>query len=156
MRLKESPEQLKLLRAASRKGRLTGVLTALDVLGHTAWRVNDRVLDVATALWEAGGGVADIPARTDVEVPEMPTGDDVTPFERRSVVVQRRKAEKQNRELHALRCDVNYKLEIANAVRIFIGQNVFLTPMIRSLNRSRFTFRTRSISAGARTRFRRT
>ena len=39
------------------------------------------------------------------------------PAEMRAYMQERRRVEKLNRELHALRCDANYKLEIAKAVR---------------------------------------
>ncbi|CAG9461105.1 unnamed protein product [Pedinophyceae sp. YPF-701] len=38
---------------------------AVNVLSCTKWRINRLVLDVAEALWNAGGGVAKLPRRSD-------------------------------------------------------------------------------------------
>ena len=101
------------------------------------------MLEVATHIWNQGGDFASIPSRKDFELPtppvrpesalgsagdEVSTGSDGTtvtktakntyPAEMRAYMQERRRVEKLNRELHALRCDANYKLEIAKAVRV--------------------------------------
>jgi len=43
MRVRENPEQLQELRKANHKGQLDRVLAALDALGMTEWKINQKV-----------------------------------------------------------------------------------------------------------------
>jgi len=158
-----------------------------------------QVLEVATHIWNQGGDFASIPSRKDFELPTPPVrpenalgsaGDEVStdggdgtavaktakntyPAEMRAYMQERRRVEKLNRELHALRCDANYKLEIAKAVRAdalsrtargmgaatscdCVRFSFRWALRCRSLRRRRSTSRIRSISVAARTPFRRT
>ncbi|KCV68407.1 hypothetical protein H696_04702 [Fonticula alba] len=116
MRIRGSRLQFQMLRAASYAGQLTEVLAALDVLGQTRWRINTRVLDVASAVWNNGGGVAAIPDRKDIPLPEMPADmTSLSAMMRRQLTADTRQAIKINRERHALRCSTNYTLEVARA-----------------------------------------
>ena len=67
----------------------------------------------APALAEAGGVAIALPAPS-------AAARNTYPAEMRAYMQERRRVEKLNRELHALRCDANYKLEIAKAVRTAI------------------------------------
>ncbi|GAB0495019.1 hypothetical protein MMPV_006316 [Pyropia vietnamensis] len=58
------------LREALFAADLGPVLDGLNALSSQGWRVNQQVLDVATALWERGGGIAGLVSRENVGVPE--------------------------------------------------------------------------------------
>ena len=47
---------------------------ALDILGSTPWRINQFVLKIAQRLWESGGGMLEMPSRTDLVIPAPPEG----------------------------------------------------------------------------------
>lgn len=49
------------------------VFDALNAIASVPWRINAPVLEVVQRLWEEGGGVADLPPRTDMEAPPPPT-----------------------------------------------------------------------------------
>lgn len=76
MRIRGSRDQRMTLEEADRKmveGRgpgLSQVYDALNALGATGWRINKDVYKVVEAIWAWGGGVCDIPKRSDVEVPQ--------------------------------------------------------------------------------------
>ncbi|KNC76865.1 hypothetical protein SARC_10656, partial [Sphaeroforma arctica JP610] len=93
------------------------VFDALNVLGATPWRINHRVLEVITHIWNEGGNNdLSVPPLASVPLPTPPADkDDVTA----QMVYKRAKKEaiKQNRELHSLRCDAQYKLVIAAKLR---------------------------------------
>lgn len=48
------------------------MFTGLNALGAVPWRINEPVLQVQEAVWAIGGGMGDIPKRTDVPLPEEP------------------------------------------------------------------------------------
>jgi len=48
------------------------VLSAVNVLGATPWRINKRILKVAQALRDQGGNVPGIPRMTKIEPPPVP------------------------------------------------------------------------------------
>jgi DNA-directed RNA polymerase len=105
----------KLQARALAQADLTDVYAALDVLGGTPWTVNDRVFEVAMEAWKAGGGLGELPQRSDVPIPErLPHGGvDASPEDRRRAAMDFRAALKRNAELHSLRCDTTYKLQVA-------------------------------------------
>ena len=109
------------------------VLDALNVLGKTAWVINDPVLRVMEAVWERGGGEAGVPPRANVSDPAwprapyglrfgasraqmlasaIPTREDVSGFIR-----DLNRAKQTNRELHSQRCDFLIKLQVAKEMR---------------------------------------
>lgn len=53
---------------------MENIYQALNALGSTAWKVNQRVLDVVEALWELGGDNCEIPPRFDTKLP--PVGEE--------------------------------------------------------------------------------
>lgn len=62
-------------RVRSRVPRSVPVLQGLDILGAVPWRLNVPVLEVVRTLWENGGGVAGLPARSRLPLPEpLPEG----------------------------------------------------------------------------------
>lgn len=113
MRFKDSVEQNSYLRAASENNGLEVIFAGLDVLGNTAWNINKEVFDVVLQVWNSGEAIADLPPSemTDPE-PERPPPDDI---KAKALYLQRlRKWNSQRSANHSQRCDVNYKLEIAN------------------------------------------
>lgn len=63
-----------------RAGEMPEVLTAINTLQATPWRINRRVYEVLDALWTNGdGGVADLPPRDGYRLPPCPVcGADIT------------------------------------------------------------------------------
>lgn len=61
-------------------GEMPEVLTAVNALQSTPWRVNRKVFEVLDALWTNGdGGVADLPPRDGYRLPPCPVcGADIT------------------------------------------------------------------------------
>lgn len=120
MRFKDSREQEIYLRHASDAGRLELVFAGLDVLGSTPWRINRRVFDVVLEVWNSGERFCKIPpALPDEPEPEKPENYDVD-NKAKMVYLTRQKAWQQAKAAnHSDRCSVNYKVEIARAVRPF-------------------------------------
>lgn len=53
---------------------LSMVYNGVNALQETAWRINERVLNVMEILWERDAGVPGMPAREDLPIPEKPEG----------------------------------------------------------------------------------
>jgi DNA-directed RNA polymerase len=143
-----SAAQMKLL--ADRVGEYDNVFGALNVLGSTGWVINTDILEVVEQVWREkkyagglGGGIANIPPRAELNLPNWPSSEfrlrrerngplyatalpsakEVGEFMR---VLSRTK--QTNRELHSQRCDFAIKLEVAremkNEERIYFPHNV--------------------------------
>ncbi|KAI8852994.1 hypothetical protein BC829DRAFT_414126 [Chytridium lagenaria] len=56
-----NPEHMAYISAADERQHLGHVYHSLDVLGSTAWIVNERVYNVVRQIWNSGEGLADIP-----------------------------------------------------------------------------------------------
>merc|ERR1711871_878062 len=107
MKTKGSPMQLKALQNSD----LSRVYAGLNALNNQSWGINQQVHTVIESLWNDGVGFSDIPSRTDFPIPPKPA--DPSPDE---YVAWKRVAGKtlqKNRDLHSLRCDLGYKLQIA-------------------------------------------
>ncbi|KAK6348875.1 DNA-directed RNA polymerase [Orbilia blumenaviensis] len=116
VRVKDSLEQTMYVKEASKHGNLDRLFTGLDVLGSTAWTINQKVFDVILQVWNTGDKFADIPPtfEKDVNMPEMPppTADAATKAAFK-IAYQEMALIRKNH--HSQRCDVNFKLEIARA-----------------------------------------
>ena len=121
MRFKDSQEQQTYLKHASAMGNVELVYAGLDVLGSTPWQINRRVFDVVLSVWNSGERLSKLPpAVFDTPEPERPDDVDSDP-NARSIYLQRHRAWLQAKaNNHSDRCSVNYKVEIARAVRIFL------------------------------------
>ena len=128
--------------AEGREPRFQPMLNALNVLGRTAWVINEPVLEVMEQVWEEGGGRCDIPPRANIEDPQWPSA----PYGLRFVYGQMQatglpsrvdvsnyihavnRAKAANRELHSQRCDFLIKLQVAREMRgeerIYFPHNV--------------------------------
>ena len=124
MRTKGSERQ----RQALLEAQLPSVFKALDILGSTPWKINRFVLDVAEQAWKNGGGILDLPSRTDLVIPTPPENFIEDPKERRKFQAHQRKVIQQQRDLHGLRCALMYQLEVAqefkNRTAFFFPHNV--------------------------------
>lgn len=118
MRYKDSFEQQSYLRAASEMGNLELVYASLDILGGTPWKINDKVFHVVLQVWNSGKRLGKLPpAVFDKPEPVKPEGVmDVKERTQYSRMVQSYMQDKANN--HSERCNVNYKIEIARAVRV--------------------------------------
>ncbi|KAK4053626.1 DNA-directed RNA polymerase [Microbotryomycetes sp. JL221] len=63
MRTKDSDEQIQYLKQASEANTLDLIFSGLDALGSVSWKVNRKVFDVVTQVWNSGEELADIPAK---------------------------------------------------------------------------------------------
>ena len=118
LRSRVAHEQMRLLKSAD----LDLIYQSLNALSSTEWEVNEPVFDVIRTVWEQGGGVADLPRRLNYPIPSPP--EDVE--DRHAVVQWKRdvaRCRQRNRDLHSLRCDVTYKLQVAKE---FLGQTFYL------------------------------
>jgi DNA-directed RNA polymerase len=119
MRIRGSRLQLEALK----KSDLSEVFAGLNALGATPWRINRPVLEVVEKLWQAGGDIAGLVARADLPVPQFADSIENPDIEGSAstipgtyTVEQKRaiwRARKTNRERHALRCELQYRLETA-------------------------------------------
>lgn len=123
LRYKDDVEQGSYLRAASEDGSLEIVLAGLDVLGSTAWSINGEVFEVMAKVWNMGTDLADMPPAEPVDTePERPNNYD-TDIKARGIYLKRLKHYNLKRAaIYSRRCDINYKLEIANA---YLGERFY-------------------------------
>ncbi|GAA6016999.1 hypothetical protein JCM10207_001452 [Rhodosporidiobolus poonsookiae] len=118
MRTKDSEEQLLYLKQASDNNTLDTVFAGLDTLGSVPWKINRKVFDVVSHVWNEGEAIADIPPKESWQhTPQVEVPDDVEKSPRARETYRRRirKALQERRAAHSTRCDLNYKLEIARA-----------------------------------------
>ncbi|KAM9991663.1 hypothetical protein ACTFIZ_005090 [Dictyostelium cf. discoideum] len=89
------------------------IYRALNILGETPWVINREVYTVIREAWSNGGGIGDIPKRTDFEYPEIPEELLFDHEARKELFKKEQRVKNLNFNLHSLRCDTNYKLEVA-------------------------------------------
>lgn len=122
MRFKDSQEQQQYLKHASLRGNVELVYAGLDVLGSTPWQINRRIFDVVLEVWNAGHRLGKLPpAAYDEPEPEKMPGTE-TDQKARVIFLQRQRQwlmSKANN--HSDRCNVNYKIEIAHYVVLYLG-----------------------------------
>lgn len=110
-------EQKLYTKAAIRCGDFDTVFKGLDVLGKTAWRVNNQVLTVMMEAWNRGIEIANMPPlEPNLEIPAEPDAVE-NPEEHRQWVAAVRVIENNRAGLHSQRCFMNLQLEIARAFR---------------------------------------
>lgn len=124
VRLKEDPVHLGVLHEANANGKMEQLLHGLDVLGQTAWRINEPILRIAIELWNGGTDVATHqrpPADEDFEyrAPETFESKDAL----RAYMLKKTAHAQEKGKAHSTMCDTNYKLEIA---RQFAGIPFYL------------------------------
>ena len=94
------------------------VFRSLNILSKVGWVINSDVLKVAEAVWERGGNELDIPSRTDISLPERVRESERSEVQKdfeneRQFKRASAKIKQKNYDLHSLRCDLGYKLDIA-------------------------------------------
>ena len=122
LRAKNAPEQAAYARAAAINGKVDKVLEGLNNLGNTPWTINKRMLEIITKVWNTGEAFLEIPKATEKLVlpPPPPKGcEAVEVFKYRRTCTEICNEFSKNR---SMRCDMNYKLEIARA---FVGERIF-------------------------------
>ncbi|KAJ1562999.1 DNA-directed RNA polymerase, partial [Cladochytrium tenue] len=118
VRVNHNPEHMAYIAAADERNHLVHIYEALDVLGETPWRINDRVYSVMRDVWNDGKALAGFPPASRDPPPEKPADFDSLPVaEKRKFYLARNKAETEKRNFFSQRCDINYKMEIAKAFR---------------------------------------
>jgi len=122
LRSKNAPEQFAYAKAAAMSGKMDKVLSGLNALGNTSWTVNKRILELMTQIWNTGKAFLEIPkAEEKLVLPKPPTkgAEPIEIFRYRRDCRDLCNAFAKDR---SMRCDMNYKLEIARA---FLGERIF-------------------------------
>ncbi|AMD20207.1 HDL537Wp [Eremothecium sinecaudum] len=120
IRTRDSPEQIAYLKAVSDK--LDNVYKGMNVLGDTPWTVNKTMLNIISTIWNSGEGFLDIPPqKEDVELPPRPPRD-ADPLILKHWRNECKFKTLEFRSDRSVRCDSNYKLEIARA---FLGEKFY-------------------------------
>ncbi|KAI1265607.1 DNA-dependent RNA polymerase [Xylariaceae sp. FL1019] len=103
--------------AALKRGDLDQVTKAMDVLGRTAWKINNSVFDVMLEAWNTGEAIANIPPlNPKIPIPEEPDAT-ADPTVRREWLRRVKLAENEKSGLHSERCHMNFQLDIARAFK---------------------------------------
>ncbi|KAN0034801.1 hypothetical protein ACTFIV_001333 [Dictyostelium citrinum] len=109
MRTNGSAMQLRSLAEAD----LSLIYRSLNILGETPWVINKELYHIITEAWVNGGDIGDIPKRTDFEYPEMPDDLIFNHEARQEYYKKEHRVKLLNYNLHSLRCDTTYKLDVA-------------------------------------------
>ena len=134
MRTHGSQVQLEALQYAD----LSLVYDGLNILGSTAWKINQEILDIAQTCWNDNIPIGDIPSRVDLEVPPEPTRPDrispelyadrespeakeamATNKTYRESMYKRQRVVQKNMDLRSLRCSALLKLNQADQFKDF-------------------------------------
>ena len=103
--------------AATERGDMDQVFAGLNVLGKTAWRINQEVLKVQIQAWDTGEAIADFaPENPVVQYPPEPP-EDANRFVHHEHRRVREKLGNEKMGFHSQRCFQNFQLEIARAYR---------------------------------------
>eukprot|EP00743_Colponemidia_sp_Colp-15_P004738 GILK01005103.1.p1 GENE.GILK01005103.1~~GILK01005103.1.p1 ORF type:complete len:1028 (-),score=159.11 GILK01005103.1:222-3236(-) len=128
MRTRNSRLQSEVLKYSS----MPLVYEGLNSLSDTPWKMNKPVVDVMQRIWNAGGGVGEVPSTSDVPLPPYPMGcsdmSDVAKLPLAEQTAYRRQVARtkhKNRDLHSLRCDFKLKTKVAQQ---FLGHSKFYFP----------------------------
>ncbi|GMM48205.1 DNA-directed RNA polymerase [Pichia kluyveri] len=122
LRAKNSPEQSAYAKAAAINHKVDRVLQGLNNLGNTPWTVNKKMLELITKVWNTEQEFLEIPKADEKFVlPNPPEKgcEAVEVFKYRRACTEIVNEYSKNR---SMRCDMNYKLEIARA---FVGERIF-------------------------------
>lgn len=116
IRTKDAPEQLAYLKVATKRAMVDKVYQGLNVLGETAWTINQRVLAVLTTVWNRGEAFLEIPKNYDeLKLPAQPPRSS-DPSIKRNWQRECKRLANEFAKNRSMRCDNNYKLEIARAL----------------------------------------
>ncbi|SMN18565.1 similar to Saccharomyces cerevisiae YFL036W RPO41 Mitochondrial RNA polymerase [Maudiozyma saulgeensis] len=122
IRTKDSPEQMAYIEAASKSNAIDKVYDGLNVLGETSWTVNQRIFDVVSKVWNNGKPFLEIPG-VQITPNYLPQpAPDADPSVVNSWKQKNREIANEFAANRSMRCDMNYKLEIARA---FLGEKFY-------------------------------
>lgn len=131
MRFKDSYEQELYLKQATSSGSVEMVYAGLDVLGSTPWKINRPIFDIVVQVWNSGERMGKMPpASYDEPEPVLEEGLESDLEEKSNHILRHRQWLQRKANNHSDRCSVNYKVEIARAVRIFHAILVYSVLMI--------------------------
>lgn len=122
LRAKNAPEQSSYVKAASQQKKMDRILQGLNNLGNTPWSVNKKMLELITKVWNTGTEFLEIPKAEDqliLPAPPQKGCDAIDVFKYRRTCTEIKNEFSKNK---SMRCDMNYKLEIARA---FVGERIF-------------------------------
>ncbi|RYO78804.1 hypothetical protein DL766_009567 [Monosporascus sp. MC13-8B] len=103
--------------AAVDRGDMEQVSKGLDVLGRTAWQINQPVFDVMLEAWNTGEKLANIPPlHPSIRIPPEPAESEDM-MHRREWFKAVKAAENLKSGMHSERCFMNFQLEIARALK---------------------------------------
>ncbi|CAH0055303.1 unnamed protein product [Clonostachys solani] len=110
-------EQKMYTNAAIKSGDLNQLCKGIDVLGKTAWRINQPVLDVMMEAWNSGKELANFPPlEPEIPIPPEPEQSE-DPSIHRNWARAVKAAQNEISGLHSQRCFMNLQLEIARTFR---------------------------------------
>ncbi|OWB80963.1 hypothetical protein B5S32_g5296 [[Candida] boidinii] len=122
LRTKNSVEQVAYVKAASKSKKMDNIFKGLNSLGNTEWTVNKRVLENVIKIWNTGEEFLDIPKQQeDLILPEKPKLHS-DPRVISDYKMEARRICNEFSKNRSVRCDLNYKLEIARA---FVGERIY-------------------------------
>jgi DNA-directed RNA polymerase len=117
MRTRQSLEQKAYLKEASDSNQLSEVYHGLDILGETCWTINRKLFDIILKVWNSGESIADIPPQaSELQYPSEETSETWDVKTRMNWIQECKFMSRTMQNAHSVRCDINYKLEIARAV----------------------------------------
>lgn len=122
VRSKDSPEQIAYLKAVSDANAIDTVYDGLNVLGETAWTINKRIFNVMSEVWNKGEPFLEIPGIQDKLDLLPPPPRDADPSVHREWKLKNKEIANKFSSNRSVRCDSNYKLEIARA---FLGEKFY-------------------------------
>ncbi|CAD8112182.1 unnamed protein product [Paramecium primaurelia] len=98
---------------AAKRANLQNLYDILDNISKVAWRVNNKVLNIAMQVWEQGGGIAEVPKRQhdktyvfEHQIKECKS------YEEKYQLLKKIQSQ---RDLYSLQCDFTLKLGVALA-----------------------------------------
>lgn len=117
VRTVKNDEHVEYIKAADEAGHLSTMMRALDILGATPWVINKKVYSVAAHFWNKKISIAGLPS--DIEPPEVakPADYDSNPEATKKYQTECRTRLRTISNNFSERCSVNYKLDIARAVK---------------------------------------
>lgn len=122
IRSKDSPEQMAYLKAVSDADAIDTVYRGLNVLGETAWTVNRKIFDTMSEVWNSGKEFLDIPGIQEKLDLLPPPPREADPSVHREWKLKNKEIANKFSSNRSVRCDSNYKLEIARA---FLGEKFY-------------------------------
>jgi DNA-directed RNA polymerase len=118
--MKESSEQNSYLKEADARGAMELVYASLDVLGKTAWKINQPVFEVALEVWNKGLEYPRIPPLVLKQTLPEPPVDSSDMVAKSQYANAMRQLVNDRNSHHSDRCSANYKMEIARTVTVFL------------------------------------